>query len=318
MYLDACAYNCKILKSLKDKRLDEALRRTKYLSKVYLQICSTYAQLGRHSEALKAAYAGLKYSMYTIKASLQCAKARNTRLKLNKRNRTPSESDLILLSQVQQVTPFLKAILKVAHGERVAGPVEMRSAVGLKGASEWIESFTISDLMTLQPMSSAEFKSQGNLTTELSKDYVMIKLSLVVTSFFCIATELKSLSQEKAYDGRNPREAEAYHKRALELARSFYPFDCPLRKHIEQTYRQRFFNILQEIPERPRTVTPSKKRGVSHSPSALPDMLSSPLTILPKPRKLNKLQPDRPKSVKPGKRRVASKSSYKDLMNHLT
>lgn len=207
MYLDACSYNCKILKSLKDRRLDEAVRRTKYLAKVYLQLCSTYAQLGRHVEALKAAHAALKYAVYTVKATLQCAKARAARLKLSRRNRTPSESDLILLSQAQQVLPFLKAILKVVHGEAVAGPVEMRSAVGLKGATEWIETFSISDLMTLQSITSAEFKTQGSLTTELSKDYVMIKLSIVVASFFCIATELKSLSQEVAYDGRNPKEA---------------------------------------------------------------------------------------------------------------
>jgi hypothetical protein len=108
---------------------------------------------------------------------------------------------------VQQVVPFLKAILKIVQGEAVTGPVEMRSAVGLKGASDWIENFTIADLMTLQPMTSAEYKSQGTLSVELSKDYIMIKLSLVVSALFCIATQLKCLAQETAYNGKNPREA---------------------------------------------------------------------------------------------------------------
>jgi hypothetical protein len=75
---------------------------------------------------------------------------------------------------------------------------------------------------------------------ELSKDYVIIKLSLVVSALFCIVTELKCLTQETAYYWRSTREAlgqlgEVNHKGALEIARVFYPEDCPLRKHTEQT-----------------------------------------------------------------------------------
>jgi hypothetical protein len=206
IYLDACLYNCKILRSLREKRPDEVIRRTKYLTKLYLQICTTSSQLGRHLEGYKAAQAALKYAIFTVKATFTSAKARAAKLKQSMRGRSTSETSLILLSQVQQAVPYLKAILKAVYGQASKGPTDMRSGVGLRGASDWMETISLENLLTLEPLTSAEFKGQGNMTLELSKDYVMVKLSLVIASLFCIATELKHLAQENAYSGHNPRE----------------------------------------------------------------------------------------------------------------
>jgi hypothetical protein len=206
IYLDACLYNCNILKSLREQRPDEVIRRTKYLTKLNLMICTTCSQLGRHSEGYRAAQAALKYSIISVKATFSSAKARAAKLKQSMRGRSTSETSLILLSQVQQVVPYLKAILRAVYGQASKGPTDMRSGVGLRGASDWMETISLESLMTLEPLTSAEFKSQSNMTLELSKDYVMAKLSLVVASFFCIATELKHLAQENAYSGHNPKE----------------------------------------------------------------------------------------------------------------
>jgi hypothetical protein len=58
------------------------------------------------------------------------------------------------------------------------------------------------------------------------------KVVLTVTSYFCIATELKFIIKECEESGSaceySKKDCEAYHAKALHLALLFLPYECPL------------------------------------------------------------------------------------------
>lgn len=61
-------------------------------------------------------------------------------------------------------------------------------------------------------------------------------------SYFCISTELRFLVQIKDDPAIDPqmkkRESEFWHAKALEIAISFLPSECPLVTHILTSYQK--------------------------------------------------------------------------------
>jgi len=67
-----------------------------------------------------------------------------------------------------------------------------------------------------------------------------LKISFLAVSYFCISTELRFLVQMKEDEEevrvRRKKESEFWHAKALDVAISFFPSECPLVTHILTSY----------------------------------------------------------------------------------
>lgn len=98
--------------------------------------------------------------------------------------------------------------------------------------------------MTLDPLSLLEAKSGIGVAAEIAKDLMLEKFCLLVVSLFCIATEIRFMSTE-TNPGVNLKDARVWHYRALDIAKSFLPKECPLSHHIQQSYERNYGAIPQ-------------------------------------------------------------------------
>ena len=64
----------------------------------------------------------------------------------------------------------------------------------------------------------------------------MLKKALdVIVSYFCIGTELRFLAVME-HDDFSMKDSEVWHAKAIHIASTFLPNDCPLTQHIQQSY----------------------------------------------------------------------------------
>lgn len=84
----------------------------------------------------------------------------------------------------------------------------------------------------------------------------------MAVSYFCISTELRFLVQMSTKAGghnlstedsesssKKKRMSEFWHAKALDVAISFLPSECPLVTHILTSYQKHHAPVQQEIPE---------------------------------------------------------------------
>jgi hypothetical protein len=77
---------------------------------------------------------------------------------------------------------------------------------------------------------------------ELSRDSFLEKISLLSVSYFCVSTEMRFLllSREQYLSSPVKRtrefESEFWHAKALEIACTFLPSECPLLNHVLLSY----------------------------------------------------------------------------------
>ena len=80
--------------------------------------------------------------------------------------------------------------------------------------------------------------------TELSRDSFLEKISLLAVSYFCVSTELRFLVQSREQYLSSPvkktreLESEFWHAKALEIACTFLPSECPLLNHVLLSYQK--------------------------------------------------------------------------------
>lgn len=72
---------------------------------------------------------------------------------------------------------------------------------------------------------------------------------LVITSYFCMGTELRFLRQLNLQGFKDSVEAQFWHGRALEMSLAFLPGDSPFVKHIIHSYQKHHSPSSQSIPE---------------------------------------------------------------------
>ena len=98
--------------------------------------------------------------------------------------------------------------------------------------------------MQIQPLSMKEFLVVNRDEAELSRDSFLNKLSILAVSYFCMSTEMRFLLQSRANylkpEVKRERELESeyWHAKALEMACTFLPSECPLLNHILLSYQK--------------------------------------------------------------------------------
>jgi hypothetical protein len=121
---------------------------------------------------------------------------------------------------------------------------DMRSVLGFLNQNEWIFNLNIGNIMQVQPISMKELLSQSRNEVELSRDSFLEKLSLLSVSYFCVSTEMRFILQSReqylSVDIKRQRELESefWHAKALEIACTFLPSECPLLNHVLLSYQK--------------------------------------------------------------------------------
>jgi len=107
--------------------------------------------------------------------------------------------------------------------------------------------------MHLNMMGAEELNTKLENTHELTKDTMLEKVVLITSAYFCIATEIcfilnqrKKEKLERANFGSSEldisdlthtdnftkKDSEAYHAKALHIGLMFLPKDCPLNQYV--------------------------------------------------------------------------------------
>lgn len=98
--------------------------------------------------------------------------------------------------------------------------------------------------MQIQPISMKEFLQETSDELELSRDSFLSKLSILIVTYFCMSTEMRFLLQSRAQylkpEVKKEREleSECWHAKALEIACTFLPSECPLLNHVLLSYQK--------------------------------------------------------------------------------
>lgn len=103
--------------------------------------------------------------------------------------------------------------------------------------------------MRLKKMKFKDLYSTKDLDTILLRDSILKRFTLIITSYFCLGTELRFLKQMKLQGFADSQESQFWHGRALEMALYFLPGDSPLVKHIIQSYNKHHSPSNMPIPE---------------------------------------------------------------------
>jgi len=95
--------------------------------------------------------------------------------------------------------------------------------------------------MQINPISMKDLLSMQRNEIELSRDSFLEKISILSVSYFCVSTEMRFIRQNKSeftspLRRKNELESEFWHAKALEIACTFLPSECPLLNHILLSY----------------------------------------------------------------------------------
>ena len=167
---------------------------------------------------------------------------RNASIKSNKRISEQNINASILSQQKR----FIRAQLKEAVKEEGVNAENLLGFINQKKLNSYLN---ISNIMRLKKLDFKDVYSTCDLDLYLLRESILERFMLVITSYFCMGTELRFLRQLKVQGFKDSIEAQFWHGRALEMAISLFPGDSPLVKHIIQSYQKHHAPSSEIIPE---------------------------------------------------------------------
>ena len=109
--------------------------------------------------------------------------------------------------------------------------------------------------MQITPLAMKEFLHESSDEVELGRESFLSKLSVLIVTYFCMSTEMRFLLQSRANylkpEVKRDRELESefWHAKALEIACTFLPSECPLLNHVLLSYQKHHDPTMQPIKE---------------------------------------------------------------------
>ena len=235
------------------------IKNLKYLCKLHLEYCAILSQQNKHNEALDHAKYGVKYAHVIINQTINIIEKYISSETFNGKNYDP-----ILEGLARKISPIiceLRSMLIKEGGPYTSSKkrnfqvrlppnqpsatrnINMRNFHGFCKISEWCSNINISSVMQISPITFQDLISNNEKEYEICRESLLEKISLVLIAYFCISTEKRFISQNENND-LNSKQAEFWHTKALELAYSFLPPDCPLLNHLYISY-QKNYSVLQ-------------------------------------------------------------------------
>lgn len=226
-----------------------------------IQLCAILSQLNKHEAAQYHAKKAAKYADNVVAETHRvCSEHLKRHKKLLASGRLKSKAlerpQYQLMESphyqqfhdaVQKTFPVLESLTQRLGPKRSntgkAPKLDLRSVLGVQHYNDWIYSYNIGDLMVVEPLEMAELKSNMGLQVELTRDMMLDKVCLLAAAYFCVATEIRFLNNQKGGSGGKEREGEAWHGKAMRVARDFLPLECPLANHIKQSYTRNYGEV---------------------------------------------------------------------------
>lgn len=235
-YLEACIYNINTFRVFSNdcSAGHYKLRQKVYLAKVHLQLCAVMSELQNHKQALVEARKAVNYSVSMMKLTLKAgAVYSSTFTKLKKQKKAVPNVSSHIFSIVSLANPALKSISHFMKHGKLLETHRIPSVLGVKSHSDWVESLSLTDMLLLQNLHLEDLSNSFSLQSELTKDFLIMKICIFATSFFCLSTELQYMRTEH-------EEAKKLHEKALTLLSGFIPSSTPLLKYFQEAYHKRF------------------------------------------------------------------------------
>eukprot|EP00826_Nyctotherus_ovalis_P036531 TRINITY_DN3246_c0_g2_i1.p1 TRINITY_DN3246_c0_g2~~TRINITY_DN3246_c0_g2_i1.p1 ORF type:complete len:330 (+),score=39.00 TRINITY_DN3246_c0_g2_i1:279-1268(+) len=255
-YLKECFH---IVKYLLSKEC--SLRHLKHLNRLHLQYCAIMSQLNKHEQALEHAKYGLKYSSLILSKTIEIAERmcganyseEDNGLSASTQHKTffvdsskPHTTDPIIHLAASKILPVLHTLLsKITepHSQPLRS-LDMRNAFGYCQTEEWCANVNMSSVMQVSPMTLQDLISASTDELELTREFILEKISLILVSHFCISTEKRFIA---ASTKQSLKHAEYWHAKTLELACQFLPPECPLLLHFFNSYQKQHSVLRQSI-----------------------------------------------------------------------
>jgi hypothetical protein len=132
------------------------------------------------------------------------------------------------------------------------GEADMKNILGYLNQNEWVFNLNIGNIMQITPLTLHDFMSGNSVVNELSREFILEKICFLCVSYFCLGTEfrfLHQLSETISGISYQRKDSEYWHGKAVELAISFLPSECPLVSHVLMSYEKHHAPSNMLIPE---------------------------------------------------------------------
>ena len=116
--------------------------------------------------------------------------------------------------------------------------IDMRNILGFLNQSLYHDYMNITNIMKLKRLDFRDLYGIRCPDLILTRETMIERIILLITSYFCMGTELWFLKQNQADGFSDSKDAEYWHGKAVELAVTFLPSDAPVVKHIVSSYQK--------------------------------------------------------------------------------
>jgi hypothetical protein len=186
-FIEACLFHTKHVRS---SSLLAAMRLLKYECFLLLQACGLKSKLDQHSEALKAAQTALLKSLSLMKKLKGLAKKISMKANSAKSQGMISEK----LANIQTISGNTLLIISDLDGLlKGLRSKTTRSIMGREAHSEWALGLCLTDIMAVSPLAFEDFKRPLVLKSEFMSDRLLLKITLIAVSYYCIGVEARQL-----------------------------------------------------------------------------------------------------------------------------
>jgi hypothetical protein len=235
------------------------IKNMRYICKTHLQLCALLSQQSRHEEAISHSFISAKLSHMILDEVLAITEEYKSRIEKTKlahhRNISVNEDGedgnvgIFLLQQcAYKLNPILRELsnrvvqdnmtVRKKYAYKNVKSIDSKSIIGWLGNSDWSSNLNIGNIMQILPLSLFEIESVCGKHLDVTRESIIDKICLVISSYFCISTEKRFLALASNSKEAMMKESESWHAKSLELCCAFLPTDCPLVSHIIMSYQK--------------------------------------------------------------------------------
>jgi hypothetical protein len=231
----------KITKSREYPQIVEKIRIFRYLCILYLHLSASMSHLGDHASAVIFA----KESLSNITKCLHfCVESQKTQIDL-------APSAINNCKTLETCLLFISG--RLSQFPAICSPIIQRTSLGVRHFTDWIYSFSINDLFELKPLKFFEVKNAHTFEAELSKDYMLEKVCLLVSTCYLVATESRIIDDQDIQV-----KAKEWHARAVCIGINLLPLETPVLQHIRLSFKKHYPEV-QKFVKITKSRTPLRK-----------------------------------------------------------
>ena len=289
LFLETAVLNLEILSLMPEFQTPSTKNHIIYLEGLLrMQLCALFSQLHRHREGLYHSQISVRISHFLIRDVFNYADSMKVKdlIEIMDKTEENTNHDLsvstylsILQRSYVAIMPIIKLIYKCLVKEEGVSEeleskaesyvdfehesinydrtyknkdpniIDMKNILGFMNQNLYHDYMNITNIMKLKRLDFRDVYGWRSTDLILTRECIVERLILLVSSYFCIGTELRFLKQLNADGFKDNKDAEFWHGKAVELAVNFLPSNAPLVKHIVSSYQKHHSPWNEQIPE---------------------------------------------------------------------